>query len=262
MLTNRAPFEYLYLSRRLLADLVRNDEAVRPRTRRTFSFGAFGQRLTATRRAPDYDSVQDLAARSLDLVDDHLGGLDRVWETYVHAEVDLYRGVFAPHMGWDGGEVACFRADLLSVDDRSSVFVALFGSASNLTGYRAKPGADHGFYPSDIAGLYSLLDAIREPGDPETDLDYRLHDQSLDPATRVDEAIMFAQGGARLGPQRLEFLARRLLYEESFDGLHGTYDCVIVGAPLWVRTPKPTASPGGVPGKARQAFVMRDVSEQ
>jgi hypothetical protein len=200
----------------------------------------------ARRRQPDYSNLRELAMRSLELVSDYTSDLDRTWAPFVHTEVDLYQGLFAPHMGWSGGEVACFRSETTSPTG-ASVFLALFGSASNLVGYRRNDEALRGFHPSDMAGLYALLDSVREPGDPEIDLRYRIDDHTLDRSAIVAESIDFARGGACFEPRRLELLARVLVSEDEYARHEDRFDQVIVAAPLWIRTPLPQPSPDGVP---------------
>jgi hypothetical protein len=246
MLSDRAPFEYLYMSRRLLTDLVQHDEAARPRVKRELSFNFKWISYQGQRRPPDLGNPHDLASRSLDLVSDHAGGLDDQWSPYVHAEIQLSSGVFTPLIGWNGGTVACFRGEVTTTDGLS-VFVALFGSASNLVGYRSGDDAISGFTPSDMTGLYALLDAVREPDDPEISLQCRLDDQALAREHVAQVAIEFARSGARQGSQTLTFLARRLLPVDGYRGREDKFDRVLIGAPLWVATPAPMPALRGIP---------------
>jgi hypothetical protein len=250
VLTDRAPFEFVYLSRRLLMGLIQQDEAARPRSRRTFGVNPPWLGFSTQRRAPDYSNLRDLAMRSVDAVSDHTGGLDNTWSPYVHGIADFRWGVFSPHMGWTGGEVACFHGSAIAPDG-IPVRLAFFGSASNLVGRVPGSEVDHGFYPSDMLGLYALLDSVREPNDPEIDLTHRVDDLSLGRDRLIEQALEFADGGAHFGPRTLEFLVLRQLSADGddLDPPVSNATRVLVGAPLWVATPKPQPAPGGLPPK-------------
>ncbi len=118
------------------------------------------------------------------------------------------------------------------------MFLALFGSASNVIGRRDRELGGTGYYPSDIDGLYALLDAAREPDDPEIDFDYRWEDARLSPEALAEDAVKYARGGARrdVGPHR--FLARVFRRVEDYQG-PGFCGQVLIGAPLWIATPPP-----------------------
>jgi hypothetical protein len=239
MLTDSAPFDYVYLSPRLLTDLVHQDEAARGRWSRSFDIDLRLFGLHLQRRAPDFTNPRDLAARSTGLVSDYTGSIE-VPGIYVHGRVNLRHGVFSPHMGWSGGQVACYCG--VSATSEGSVFVALFGSASNVVGRRRADHDRDSFYPSDAAGLYALLDAVRELDDPEIDLDYRIDDHAMSAQTRAERAVMFARGGASVELGELEFLARVYLDVEDYAYADDAYRRVIMGAPLWVATPRPAPS--------------------
>ena len=146
-------------------------------------------------------------------------------------------GVFEPHIGWRGGRVACYAGEGRAADG-GRVFLALFGSSSNVVGY-LDDEPRQGEMPSDITGLYTMLDLAREPDDPEIDFDYRWDDGHVTEDSRADTAIKFARMGARTAIGEHDFLARVFIevenyrYDDSFTGR------VIVGTPLWVATPKP-----------------------
>jgi len=80
MLTDRAPFDYRYLSRRLLIDLVQHDESSR-NNRRTwrsaFGFSLLGFNVQIQRQQPNLDNLHELAERSLMLVRDNCGAVGR-----------------------------------------------------------------------------------------------------------------------------------------------------------------------------------------
>lgn len=236
MLTDRAPFEYRYLSRRLLTDLVQHEEAARSRWSGSFdiSLRVFGLHLQ--RKTPDFTNLHDLAMRSSELVSDNAGTLTDPGP-YVQGHLDLHHGVFSPLMGWLGGRIACYHGEMTTSD--GGVLLALFGSASNVVGRRGGDDELGSYCPSDVAGLYAILDAAREADDPEIDLDYRWDDHAMSAKERARMAVMFAQEGATGPSASLEFLAKVFLVVDAYRSGDETYRRVVVGAPLWIATPPP-----------------------
>jgi hypothetical protein len=239
MLTDRAPFEYRYLSSRLLSELFQHDDAARRRWRISGGVTAWIASLQVARSELDRTNLHALAAQSEQLVSDHTGNLaDTGAGLYVRDRLALRYGVFEPHMGWRGGRVACYAGEDLTADGEP-VFLALFGSSSNVVGYRDED-ARLGEMPSDITGLYTMLDLAREPNDPEIDFEYRWEDARLSDEARASTAIKFARMGARTSIGVHDFLARVFLevenyrYDDNFTGR------VVIGTPLWVATPKPS----------------------
>lgn len=237
MLTDRAPFEYRYLSSRLLADLFQHEEAGRRRLHFSGELSAWIAKLQVARAQPDQANLHALARNAERLVSDHTGSVSYTGAAlYVKDQLPLRHGVFEPLMGWLGGKVACYAGEGTN-DDGQQVFLALFGSASNVVGYRAEGGT--GYCPSDMTGLYTMLDAVREPHDPQIDLDYLWDDGNLSRSTRADAAIQYAQGAAKMHIGPHEFLARVYLDVDNHrSGQHFTGQ-VIVGTPLWIATPRP-----------------------
>ncbi len=238
MLTDRAPFEYRYMSSRLLTHLFQQDEATRTRWRASGGFNAWVANLQVSREELDHTNLHALAARSEQLVSDHTGDLATTGAGfYLRDRLPVRYGVFEPHIGWRGGRVACYAGETRAADGER-VLLALFGSSSNVVGYQ-DDDLRQGEMPSDITGLYTMLDLAREPSDPEIDLDYRWDDGQLNDQVRADTAIKFARRGARLAIGEHDFLARVFVqvedyrYDDNFTGR------VIVGTPLWVATPKP-----------------------
>lgn len=241
MLTDRAPVEFHYLSKRLLTDLVQHDDAARPRSKLSFDFRVRWFGLHVERTPPDFTNFRDLAMRSTELVRDNTGTLD-VPSYFIHDYLDLHHGVFSPHMGWHG-HVASYRGE--TTDSKGvPVFLALFGSASNVAGRRPRDEDTSDYYPSDMTGLYAYLDSIREPEDPEIDVDYRLDDLGSTQETLADLAMQHSRGGATLDIGPHEFLARVLIHHEHHRSRGGDFTGrVIVGTPIWIATPKPRPAP-------------------
>lgn len=237
MLTDGEPFEYCYLSRRLLVELFQHDEAARRRWKIQGEINLQFATLQVSRAERDDSNMHALAAEAGQLVADHTGDWwDPRGAPYVKGQLDLCHGIFAPLNGWRGGEVACHSGEITTEDDER-IFLALFGSASNVVGYRAGGGV--GFYPSDIMGLYTVLDLVREPDDPEIDFEFRWDDGHLDDQYRADAAIKLIRGGSHSSIGVHDFLARVFLEVDFRFEDHST-GRVIVGTPLWIATPRPT----------------------
>lgn len=243
MMTDRSPVHYGYLSRRLLTSVVQQDEAARPRSKWSQTFNPLAMvGLSRERKTPDYANLYDLAMRSTDAVKDLSGSIDSPWAYYIRGQLNVRHGVFSPHMGWDG-HVACYRGRTTTTEG-GPVYVALFGSASNIVGRRHDAGDSSDYYPSDITGLYLFLDSIREHGDPEVDVIRRTDDYSLSSEARIETALKHAEGGARtdLGP--MDFLAVVFICEDEHKSREvGFEGRVIIGAPLWIATPQPQPFP-------------------
>ena len=249
VLTDREPFEYRYLSRRLLADLFQHDEATRRRWKFQAAISAWVGSLQASRASLDHTNMHALAARSEHLVTDNTSSLKKTAAaaTYIKDQLELRHGIFAPHQGWDGGEVACYSGEITN-EENERVFLALFGSASNVIGYRSDGGI--GYYPSDIMGLYTMLDLVREPDDPEMDYEFRWDDGHLDAQYRAYAAVKFSHAEVCIPIGGHDFLARIFLevsnfrYEDNFTGR------VIIGTPLWIATPRPVPQNAHVLGRS------------
>ncbi|MFL6161549.1 MAG: DUF7019 family protein [Jatrophihabitantaceae bacterium] len=239
MVTDRSPVRYDYLSRRLLTSVVQQDEAAMPRSKWSLDLNPLKMvGLSRERKPPDYDNLYDLAMRSTDAVQDQSGTIDSPWAYYIRGRLDLHHGVFSPHMGWNG-HVACYRGETTTTDGEP-VFIALFGSASNLIGWQLKDEPPPTYTPSDMPGLYLFLDAIREAGDPEVEVMRRTDDYGMSDQGRVESALQHAKGGARtdIGPR--DFLATVLIREEEFKSRAADFEGrVLICAPLWIATPLP-----------------------
>jgi hypothetical protein len=165
---------------------------------------------------------------------------------YLRARLELRFGIFSALMGWPGGRVACYTT-VATVDSGAKVFLALFGSASNVHGYRDEGGT--GFYPSDLFGLLTMLDLVREPQDPRLDDGYLWNDGSSSDEARASEAITLAQGGASTPIGEHEFLARAFIAVDDYLAPGEFEGKVVLGTPLWVATPLP--APYGSGGRNR-----------
>jgi hypothetical protein len=239
--TDRSPVDYRYISRRLVSQIVQQDQATRSRWKLTATISTPVVSLGIHKDPIDFSNELALCGEATEAIRDNTGTIAQPGD-YIKAELDLTMGFVTVFMGWVDITHVPIAAMKAQVDDPESgkVLVALFGSASNYTAM--KPTEDgSGGYPSDVDGLYSILDRTQEPGDPEI-LSERLdRDVGHDRSSRVDTAIRVLEGFKGLGEGRFEVLMRYFCGEE----VGKPYGRVILGAPVWVRTPEP--GPMGAP---------------
>lgn len=232
MITNRAPFEYRYLSRRLLTEMAKNDKAQRrklPKVVGNLGIPHVGSVQVSPREKNDED-LYELAAMSPTLTSKFTGNIETP-RHYIIDELDMRHGVFET-LGWPGGKISCYRG---LTEAAENVYVILFGSASNIRGYVDNSIAD-GFCPSGVEGLYALLDAVRERTDPEIwSANVRVEGQMTE-ADRAEAAIRIALQGTKSDLGRHRFMAR--VYINCPSPLASLSGRVIVGAPLWIATPR------------------------
>jgi len=139
-------------------------------------------------------------------------------------------------MGWQDKshvDIAAMKAERDSEDGR--LLVALFGSASNYRG-RKPQNDDLPEIPSDVDGLYGILERTRESWDPVIDNDFLDRDIGWDPAGRADTARrLFDTRFTGFRQDRFDVLLQSFCQVEEV----GPYARVIIGAPVWVATPRP-----------------------
>ena len=183
--TDTWPVHFRYISRRLVKEIVQQHEATRPRVKASFSFPLRAIGLTLIRRDPDYLNLYDLTRRATEAIDNLTGSVEFPG-TYVRAELDITPGYFTVLMGWQDRSHVDIAAMMTRthVEDVGSVLVGLFGSISNYT-WRVPKSEGLGEIPSDVAGLYEILDRTAEDGDP-----------TLDPERVEDEADVIPESRA------------------------------------------------------------------
>jgi len=100
-----------------------------------------------------------------------------------------------------------------------------------VVGYRANDGV--GYYPSDLHGLHTMLDLVREPEDPTVALQDLWHDLRVSAEHRVYVAIGIARESAPHRSGRLDVLAcvHRDVREYADEVFQGR---VVIGTPLWI----------------------------
>ena len=174
---------------------------------------------------------------------DNTSSLQQSWGVYIRAELLLSMGSIASHQGFKGTGHFEFAVITSSFDDAElgRVLVALFGSMSNYEHIR--PVADEvGEIPSDVAGLYAILDRVLEPSDNE------IHKMRIDEEFQFGkheraEEIVRLLDGPRHGvfpKERFDVLFQSFFVEEQIS----PYDHVFVGSPIFIATPLPGSFSG------------------
>jgi hypothetical protein len=219
---------------------VQQDEATRSRWRFSGIPTPWGL-LGLHKERLDRNNEFALCRQATEAVRDLTGTIAQGWADYIQAELDLTMGTLTVLMGWKDAshvEIAAMKAEMI-VPEAGRVLVALFGSASNYRG--RKPISDQlAEIPSDVDGLYGILDRTREPGDPEIRSDFLDRDIGHSPGSRTDTAVRLLNGSrfTRFHEDHFDVLIRVFCTDESTE----PYDLVILGAPVWVATRSPRAA--------------------
>ncbi len=238
MVTNSSQRDYRYISRRLVREIVDEEASTDSRWKPTVSITAPVASVGLKKDAIDTQNYFALAKEATKAVKEITSTIGQGYDGYVRAELDLTMGFVEVLMGWrhkSHVEIAAMRAEV-DVPKVGKVFVGLFGSAANYRGRKPVPDKLPGI-PSDVDGLYGILERTREPEDPEIE-DHRLNrDLGHDRRSRADSAISLLNGPRFRGFR--EDHCDVLLYSYSPYDESKSYDLVVVGAPVWVAIPKP-----------------------
>ena len=244
MTTDNWPVDFRYISKRLVHEIVQQDDAARGPWRLD-SAGAAATSIGVglRKRSPDYGNLFDLARRSTEAVRDNTGTLD-VGGKYVRGDIHLKLCDFQVLMGWkDVGNVriaAVLHDGIASSGER--VFVGLFGSVGNYVWNGSRPKEEPpGLTPSDVTGLYTILEAAHEAGDPRLRRRFVKDDARLDDVQRCALAYDFTEHARPYEEATFSFLARAYwhLHDVLLDGV--PFETVLLGTPIWIATPEPKA---------------------
>lgn len=243
MTTDNDPVDYIYISKRLTRELVQQHEAARPRRLTTASFRVPLLSAAFSTLKPDYHNRFDLTRRATEAVSDNTGSLDNPG-TYVRATLPMRCCKVVFHLGFeDSGrqEVAAFFADGVT-PDAGHVFVALFGSVTNLKGRRAgaKLGIDS--HPSDAEGMYEILDATREPSDCRVKGEYLQRDRGnggREGAFDSAYTVMHRDTQHIEITGIYEFLATAHEFASGIEIHRHRYDVALLGGTVWVASSRP-----------------------
>lgn len=238
VVTDNLTRDFRYISKRLVKDIVQQNEAKRSRSATSFTLGWRGFGIAHTRRDPDYRNLFDLVKRATEAVTD-LTGTFAYPGTYVHCEVDIVAGYLKVLLGWKDKTHVEIAAMMTEYTDPAvgSVLIGLFGSMSNYTWRRPKADGLVAI-PSDVAGLYEILDQSREPGDPELERERVGRESNVIPEDRADTVIRLLRNRFEGFPtQRLDMLMKVFYHVDDFSFGGDHFDRVLIGTPIWASTP-------------------------
>ena len=240
--THNWPVDFRYISNRLVTEIVRQSEAMRRRWKPSLSLSLKIGWIGLTKLDLDYQNKYLLCRAATEAVRDQTGTLADPGE-YVRAELNIQMGYLTVYRGWRDLTHVKIAALLtvVPVDDLGSVLVALFGRAFNYTWMRP-PDNDRGEIPSDVDGLYGLLNATREPSDPQIEEHFLERDPGHNDHSRADLIVRLLHDRYEgFVERRLDVLAKvfHSVDDYSYGGSH--YERVIIGSPVWAATPLPKA---------------------
>lgn len=235
------PHDFLYTSKRLTHEIVDEYEAAKQRLPWTWALQIqlYVLSLTMSRRAPNDENRFFMALRATDATKHETGTLGNPG-IYVRDDANLRCCVFRVHSGWQPAmnkPVAAFVADEIRADT-GRTFVVLVGSVSNYIGHKREKTGVGGWFPSEIRGLYGILDSTLEDSDESLDSHYLTEDSELDDARLEVAYDLFGRNPDKSSPvKHLDFFARVHYRETDCTFRKEHYDTVLLGAPIWVAAP-------------------------
>jgi len=242
MATDNDPVDYAYISWRLARETVEQHEAARPLKRTSAGLNLRVLEFQRQEVPVDFNNRFDLANRATTAVKSLTGTLLSPGP-YIRETIGLDFMKVQVYIGFKntGRQViAGFFSDC-ALSDNSRVFIALFGSITNVRGWRATDDLEADVFPSDAAGLYEILDSTMEPQDAPIIKHYIKDGRGLDAIGRFNaaHAIAFRHDQPLRYSGDFEFLAVRhdLVFDATLNGQH--YDVALLGAPIWIRSPQP-----------------------
>jgi hypothetical protein len=242
MATDNDPVDYRYISARLTRELVQQHEAARPRKRWTGGMNVHGIELRRNEEPINFENRFELAARTTAAVKNLTGTLASPAD-FVHETMELSFMKVKVHIGFKGTGhqlVAGYFSDL-DLPGLGRVFIALFGSITNVRGWRVADDLQADVSPSDAAGLYEILASTLEANDAPIIKRYLKDERQLSAEDRFNSAhgIAFRHNEPLTYSGEFEFLAvnHGLTHDISLDHQH--YDVAVLGAPIWIKTPPP-----------------------
>jgi hypothetical protein len=272
MITDNWPVDFIYISRRIVKEIVQQHEAGRSdRGLKVSLTGSIpigpvspGVSVESSSRSVDYTNYYELAKRATAAVSDHTGWLagdkpDRIpTGPYVRAKIFLQaQKVSLPLTVWEkryNHPIAIF-AGTETVPGVGRVFVGLAGSALNFLHVHGGGPSMATRTPSDAVGIYDIIqqsreltkEGILEPGISASHLDREAF-YCYDEETRFQEALGLFDGCGLWKPSSLLEMLIRVhhvgtdidLNVYTSDGYKvKPFDLVLLGAPVWVSTLEP-----------------------
>jgi len=241
VVVNKSSVTYEYISKRLTGEIVQQYEADQSSKQTSLSWGFKWLSLTRSKRQPDFRNPHDMAKRATDAVSEWTGTLDAPGP-YIAGCLRFQFARVMVHLGFEESNqlVAGLFADE-ELPEIGRAFVALFGSVTNLRGWKRKDAFQGDLHPSDAAGLYEILDASLEPTDSKVDGNYLADDRDFGGWDRFRTARSFVKrSDTILKPSEpYDFLAENHLIATDVDLFDDHYDVAMLGTPIWVRTVAP-----------------------
>jgi hypothetical protein len=239
--TDNWPVDFRYISTRLVNEIVQQSEATRGRWSPTLALNLKVVSIGLKKRDIDYRNKYLLCRKATDAVRGRTGTLTDPGE-YIRAEFTIQMGYLTVLQGWlERTHVriaAMFNEG--TVAGIGSVLIALFGSESNYTWKRPVDDND-GNIPSDVDGLYGLLNATREPLDPTIAGHYLERDPGHNDYSRADLVVRLLHDRYKdVTAGHLDVLAKVFHCVDDFSCGNSHYDRVLIGSPVWAATPAPS----------------------
>jgi hypothetical protein len=249
VIVNRWPTEFVYASRRILGDIVSQHEASRNNPFRLGKlkggFAGFG--AEAERRPAENNEIYALIRRATGYISDHIGTLDDPnLAPYVRTKIHLFSRRVRLWAVWEEKyhhEIATFTASE-TLPGIGRVFLALVGSGSNFI------GRPHGLQssavrtPSDVFGLYDIVnECIEEADDPTLHPDVLRREQEREGSEDEEwfkDVANIVLGESSTVPMELVdvlFKPHRVLYDADLRLLTSGLDhyaVAVIGTPLWI----------------------------
>lgn len=276
MTTDNAPFEYMYISKRLVKEIVQQHESNRHQMPEQNISAAF-YRITLKEKEPDYTNLYDLARRATQAVTDNTSRLNdnpsadasilgkyaliRMWMQSQKLSLGNWEEI-------NNHDVAAY-VGIQNLPGIGPTFVGLVGSASNYIGAVGNAVSRAKRTPSDAMGLYDIIEATREmrlvvnaDGDALVadgsiepaaqqwlmDREHKYYDSDLDDKARFEGVTNVFWASNMNGPSRYVEMLVKVHYKASdvrlglddVDGrIQGNVALGIIGTPIWVRTLPP-----------------------
>jgi len=229
--------EFVYWSRRLVKDIVHQQESTRTRWRFAFSAALpFGPSVNVRREALDYGNDFALTHTVTSYLREVTGPISDLWRwnDYVTGDLELELGVVEVHAGWEDGaneDIAVMRS-VLPAPEGGETLVALFGSVNN---YRKLKGGERRLaeIPSDVDGLYGILDRTLEPKDPKISAFFLDGEVNHGPDSRAEAAERLLDG-PRFKAFRTDTFEVLIKVFARVENGETDYESIVLGTPIWV----------------------------
>lgn len=229
--------EFVYWSRRLVRDIVHQHESTRTRRRIAFSLALpLALSVNVSREALDHGNDFALVHAATDYVKEVTGPVADLWQwqDYITGDFDLELGVVEVHGGWEASineDIAVMRS-VVPAPGGGNTLVALFGSVTN---YRKLSGGEGRLaeIPSDVDGLYGILDRTLEPSDPNISAFFLDREVGHSAESRA-EAAEGLLDGARFKAFRTDTFEVLIKVFARVEHNKSKYESVVLGTPIWV----------------------------